>query len=165
MSTNLRVPTRVQLAALGLATALVAANGCSSDSHSEDADADAAPSAQRTDASTRTAGHAATDAGSSELLPAAFKGYELYAWNDQGEVAYTLITGTNRQKTLAEITAPEPAMQDAGGWVAIHGEGLGALERLLARVPAGSEVILTALDGLTPLSAAQRQAVVDLLNS
>ena len=31
------------------------------------------------------------------------KGYELYAWEEGGELRFTLITGTNRQKSLNEV--------------------------------------------------------------
>lgn len=37
----------------------------------------------------------------------AFKGWELYSWQTQSGRNYSLLQGTNRNKTRAEITAPE----------------------------------------------------------
>jgi hypothetical protein len=39
-------------------------------------------------------------------LPHSMKGYELYSWSQDGEWHFTLITGTNRNKTLEEIISP-----------------------------------------------------------
>ena len=36
-------------------------------------------------------------------LPHSFKGYELYSWQQDNQWNYTLITGTNRDKTVEEI--------------------------------------------------------------
>ena len=165
---NTRVSRRANLATFWPVAALVTAASCASDSRS-DSDAsvpasDAAVPASDAAVPARDASVQPTDAAADAPLPAAFKGYELYAWDERGDVSYTLITGTNRQKTLTEITTQEPAVEDAGDWVLIRGHGLAALKRLLARVPAGTEVILSAFDGLPALSDAHRQAVVELLS-
>lgn len=95
-------------------------------------------------------------------LPAAFKGYELYAWDEDGALEYTLITGTNRQKTLAELTARTPEVLD-GEWVVVTGQGLAALKATLARVPAGTSVVMAQHEDLPALSAQSRRAVAALL--
>jgi hypothetical protein len=136
------------LCALGL----LAAAACSS--RSSHAGSDSAVAAQL------DAGGDASEA--SGALPAAFKGYELYAWDEDGELVYTLITGTNRQKTLAEIMPGAHETQD-GEWVVVSGRGLEALARTIARVPAGTSVTLADLEGVPALSDAHRDAIVDLL--
>ena len=55
-----------------------------------------------------------------DKLPRSMKGYELYSWQENGQWHFTLITGTNRNKTLDEITIGEDFISEAG-WVAIHG--------------------------------------------
>ncbi len=72
-------------------------------------------------------------------LPHSMKGYELYSWQVDGEWRFTLITGTNRTKSLEEITSGEDVVSQ-DGWVRIHAEGLEALESLLMRLPGGEEL-------------------------
>lgn len=111
-------------------------------------------------------GATADDAGSKPAasapavspLPAATKGYELFAWDAGGELHFVLITGTNRDKTLDEITASGPSV-DTGDFITIRGVGSAALERELARVPAATPVIPRQLTGLPALSAEGRAAV------
>jgi hypothetical protein len=117
---------------------------------------DATAGSERSDATQPPA------AGSSAPLPAATKGYELYAWDASGALAFTLITGTNRLKTVSEIAAPDADVED-GEWVVLHGDGLDALERVLARVPAGTSVVLGHLEGLPALSASGRSDVTRVL--
>lgn len=132
------------------------AAGCSSD---------VAPEAAPTDTQHVTAGgepgNAETPqaAGSAQPLPAATKGYELYAWEERGTLMFTLITGTNRLKAASEIVAPETDVEQ-GDWVVVHGEGLDALARVLARVPAGTSVVLGTLPDLPALSAGARDEVL-----
>jgi len=72
-------------------------------------------------------------------LPRGFKGYELYSWREGGEWRFTLITGTNRNKSCAEIAA---AGEEAGGdgWVRIGVKGAAAIKGALARLPQGESV-------------------------
>ena len=51
-----------------------------------------------------------------ENLPHSLKGYELYSWEEEGQWYFTLITGTNRTKTLEEITSKEDFISESG-WV------------------------------------------------
>ena len=77
-------------------------------------------------------------------LPSSVKGYELYSWLEGDEWSFTLITGTNRSKTSAEIGSRGEII-DENGWVKITVLGLRELEFVLERLP-GSEQILW-LDG------------------
>jgi len=47
-------------------------------------------------------GIAACSTTSKEPLPSSMKGYELYSWQEEGQWHFTLVTGTNRNKTLSE---------------------------------------------------------------
>jgi hypothetical protein len=80
----------------------------------------------------------ATPPYSAAPLPRSFKGYELYSWRSGGTWYFTLITGTNRLKTLAEITSPENV--EEGDWVKITAVGVPALKSVLARLPAGTQI-------------------------
>ena len=76
------------------------------------------------------------DAGPTGPLPAAFKGYELYAWDESTGLEFTLITGTNREKSVAEITSRGRA-QTGSEFVVVSGSGLQALERAIDRAARG----------------------------
>lgn len=68
------------------------------------------------------------------VLPSSFKGYELYSWQQNAQWHFTLITGTNRNKTTEEIIAPSNRVtQD--GWVQIHVIGVEAIKAVLTRIP------------------------------
>ena len=98
-----------------------------------------------------------------EPLPASTKGYELYAWDDAGEVRFTLITGTNRPKTAAELTVRETTVED-GEWVTVNRSGLSNLAALLGRVPAGTPVVLTQHTELPSLSGPNRERIQQALD-
>jgi hypothetical protein len=57
-----------------------------------------------------------------QSLPQSMKGYELYSWKSGGTWCFTLITGTNRLKTPAEIASRESTIED--DWVKITVEGV-----------------------------------------
>ena len=80
-----------------------------------------------------------TPAPTPSPLPDSFKGYELYSWEEGGQWRFTLITGTNRNKTHEEIVAPED-METADGWVKLTVAGEENLLRLMARLPRGEDV-------------------------
>ena len=63
------------------------------------------------------------------------KGYELYSWQEQSQWHFTLITGTNRIKTLEEIVTGENVVSE-GGWVSIHVVGVDEIKAVLSRIPA-----------------------------
>jgi len=72
-------------------------------------------------------------------LPRSMKGYELYSWQEDGQWRFTLITGTNRTKTMEEITSEEDFISETG-WVKIHVVGVDAIKDVLGRVPEGESV-------------------------
>ena len=84
----------------------------------------------------------ATPAGQ---LPSSMKGYELYSWQVEKVWNFTLITGTNRNKTVEEIMAKGDVLT-RDGWVKITVAGMDDLKALLARLPNGENVYW--MDGL-----------------
>jgi hypothetical protein len=70
------------------------------------------------------------------------KGYELYSWQEEGQWHFTLITGTNRNKTLEEITTGEN-IESKDGWVNIHVVGVEEIKDVLSRVPENEWVFWT----------------------
>jgi hypothetical protein len=74
------------------------------------------------------------------LLPRSMKGYELYSWEQDGEWHFTLITGTNRNKTVEEVTSTTPS-GSVDGLVHIHVVGQEAIKDVLSRVPPSEFVI------------------------
>ena len=74
-----------------------------------------------------------------DKLPRSMKGYELYSWEENGQWHYTIITGTNRVKTMEEITSEEDFISEIG-WVNIHVVGLDAVKDVLSRLPRGESV-------------------------
>jgi hypothetical protein len=52
-------------------------------------------------------------------LPHSFKGYELYSWHQDNQWNFTLISGTDRDKTVQEIISGNNTVTE-DGWVNIH---------------------------------------------
>ena len=77
------------------------------------------------------------------ILPHLIKGYELYSWQADGQWFFTLITGTNRNKTVDEIVTGDDFIR-SDGWVVLHAIGEQGAEVLFDRVPAGEFVIWNA---------------------
>ncbi len=73
-------------------------------------------------------------------LPRSMKGYELYSWQEDDEWHFTLITGTNRNKTVDEVLSREPLVTTEG-WVHIHVIGIDELKATLNRVPEGEHIM------------------------
>ena len=73
-------------------------------------------------------------------LPHSMKGYELYSWSEDSQWHFTLITGTNRNKTLEEIISNEDVISEAG-WVQIHVLGVDAIKAVLSKLPQGEEIL------------------------
>jgi hypothetical protein len=63
------------------------------------------------------------------------KGYELYSWQSDGKWFFSLLIGTNRMKSIEEVTDP-----------AVQLEGVAALKEQLAKLPAGEYVSWLPLD-------------------
>lgn len=72
-------------------------------------------------------------------LPDSLKGYELYSWLEDSQWHFTLVTGTNRNKTLEEITAAEDFISEAG-WVRIQVIGVEAIKAVLSKLPQNESV-------------------------
>jgi hypothetical protein len=72
-------------------------------------------------------------------LPSTMKGYELYSWQEKDGWHFTLITGTNRNKTPEEITSGEYFISETG-WVNIHCVGKEAIKTALGKVAPGEWV-------------------------
>ena len=71
----------------------------------------------------------ATERSDATALPESTKGYELYSWQEGNQWRFSLLVGTNRQKTLDEIKSPNTILADVDALIA-------ALEK----VPSGQYV-------------------------
>ena len=89
-------------------------------------------------------------------LPSSFKGYELYSWPVGDDWNFTLITGTNRTKTLVEITSQEIIFEQ-DGWVKITVLGIHELLLVLDRLPSSEQIFW--LDG-TRLEISQESSTI-----
>jgi hypothetical protein len=87
-------------------------------------------------------------------LPQSMKGYELYSWQSGKAWRFTLITGTNHLKTLAEITSRDNVVE--GDWVKITVEGVPDLKATLDRLPSGAQVVWWGARDLPPGSVTPR---------
>lgn len=74
-----------------------------------------------------------------KVLPRSMKGYELVSWKSEDEWMFTLVTGTNRQKTFEELISAGN-YYDAGGYVKLTVEGVNEIMDILQRLPAGESV-------------------------
>ena len=72
-------------------------------------------------------------------LPHSMKGYELYSWLADDQWHFTLITGTNRIKSLEEIISNENTVT-ADGWVKISVRGVDAIQTVLSGLPQHEEI-------------------------
>jgi hypothetical protein len=75
-----------------------------------------------------------------DRLPHSMKGYELYSWLEDSQWHFTLITGTNRNKTLEEIISREDLISEAG-WVNIHVVGVDTIKAALSKLHEGEEIL------------------------
>jgi len=62
-------------------------------------------------------------------LAESMKGYELYSWQDSSQWKFSLLVGTNREKTLDEIKSTDTVLL-----------GVDALKSTLEKVPAGQYI-------------------------
>lgn len=74
-----------------------------------------------------------------DRLPYSIKGYELYSRLEDSQWHFTLITGTNRTKTMEEITSSEDFISETG-WVNIHVVGADEVKYVLSKLPQGESV-------------------------
>lgn len=78
-------------------------------------------------------------------LPEAVKGYELVSWQSGEDWNFTLITGTNRQKSFDELMAPDSQVS-TDGFVKITVSGVEGIKQVLAMLPAKTEVFWSGMD-------------------
>jgi hypothetical protein len=90
----------------------------------------------------------------SVALPHSMKGYELYSWYEENEDqwSYTLVTGTNRLKTVKEFRAREYFVHP-DGWVSITVRDNGALKTILRRLLEGEQVTWIGAEWLEQVGA------------
>ena len=73
-----------------------------------------------------------------QLSQGSMKGYELYSWQQAGQWYFSVLIGTNREKTLTEIQSPDTSLR-----------GLDALQPVLKKIPAGQYVMWSTRSGLS----------------
>lgn len=77
----------------------------------------------------------------SPLAPVAgeksMKGYELYSWEKDGQWYFSVLIGTNREKSLDEIQSADVTLK-----------GIDRLKAVLKTIPAGQYVTWLSRDGL-----------------
>jgi hypothetical protein len=66
------------------------------------------------------------------------KGYELYSWQEGGQWKFSVLVGTNRQKTLEEIKSTDVVLS-----------GVDALTSTLERIPAGQYITWSSRETLS----------------
>jgi len=74
-----------------------------------------------------------------DKLPQSMKGYELYSWEEDNRWHFTLITGTNRTKTLEEIISKEDYISESG-WIKVHVVSVDVIKDVLSRLPQSESV-------------------------
>ncbi|HEY5138531.1 MAG TPA: hypothetical protein VIJ25_04345 [Methylococcales bacterium] len=71
-------------------------------------------------------------------LEKSMKGYELYSWQDGSQWKFSLLVGTNREKTLDEIKSTDTVLL-----------GVDALKSMLEKVPSGQYVTWSSKETLS----------------
>jgi hypothetical protein len=71
-------------------------------------------------------------------FPESMKGYELYSWQDGNQWNFSLLVGTNREKTLEEIKAENTVLR-----------GVDALTSALEQMPAGQHITWSSRETLS----------------
>jgi len=102
-------------------------------------------------------------AASEGALPHAMKGYELYSWLEGDHWHFTLIIGTNRNKTAEEVLSHVDVVSP-DGWAHIHAVGVNEIQAVLGNLPPGENVAwlsgLRAEDGGTGIMLPP-QSIID----
>lgn len=83
------------------------------------------------------AGCQSNDVTAPDGQASSMKGYELYSWQDDGQWRFSLLEGTNREKTLDEIRSPDSSLK-----------GIEALKPALENIRAGQWVTWLSRDTL-----------------
>ena len=71
----------------------------------------------------------ATSETAATPFPESMKGYELYSWQDGSQWRFSILVGTNREKTLDEIKSADVAIS-----------GIDELKSTLEQIPAGQYI-------------------------
>jgi hypothetical protein len=71
-------------------------------------------------------------------FPESMKGYELYSWQDGNQWRYSILIGTNREKTLDEIKSADVTLS-----------GIGELKSTLEQIPAGQYITWSSRETLS----------------
>lgn len=71
-------------------------------------------------------------------FPESMKGYELYSWQDGNTWKFSLLVGTNREKSLDEIKSADVALS-----------GVDALKATLEQIPAGQYITWSSRETLS----------------
>ena len=92
--------------------------------------------------SLKQAGKLVTKPSQTEVdkLPISMKGYELYSWSENNQWHFTLVTGTNRDKTLEEIVSTTNIISQ-DGWVHVHVLGVDEIKTVLSRLPQSEDIL------------------------
>ena len=79
------------------------------------------------------------------LLPKSLKGYELVSWQAGENWNFTLVSGTNRQKSFEDLIEPGSSVGE-DGFVKITVAGVDQIKHALDLLPAGEEVFWGGMD-------------------
>ena len=71
-------------------------------------------------------------------FPESMKGYELYSWQDGSQCRFSILTGTNREKTLDEIKSADVTLSSVE-----------ELKSTLAQIPTGQSIIWSTRETLS----------------
>src|ERR1044071_8494015 len=71
-------------------------------------------------------------------FPESMKGYELYSWQDSGQWKFSILIGTNREKTLDEIKSADVMLS-----------GVEALTSTLEKIPSGQYITWSSRETLS----------------
>lgn len=71
-------------------------------------------------------------------FPESMKGYELYSWQENNQWNFSLLVGTNREKTLEEIKASDTTLR-----------GIDALTSALEQMPSGQHITWSSRETLS----------------
>ena len=74
------------------------------------------------------------------LLPHSMKGWEAYGWTTSSGLRFSLLEGTNRNKTCPEIVSEQDLIDDAGVVFRLTASSLTAFKTILARAAAADFV-------------------------
>lgn len=78
-------------------------------------------------------------------LPSSLKGYELMSWQVAEVWNFTLITGTNREKTFEELMEPKSQVTK-DGFVKITVAGIDQIKKVFELLPADQQILWSGID-------------------